>query len=350
MGITHRNHYVPQASLRRWSLDGGERVYAYRTLVSEAIVPEWELKAIRGLASQPDLYTSVDGGQETDEFERWIGREYEDPGLKAIDKVVSNKRLTPTDWDFIARFVAAQDLRTPANFLELQKLWDSQAPAILDGCIESFKKLQRGERSVPLNTKGRDPTMDSAIRVRVSPGDDPLTNKATVEVEIAPRKLWLCQVRDLLTRKAASLSKHRWSVATPDGDEEWPLTDHPVIRLNYYKSGNYDFLGGWDRKGSEILIPVSPKHLLCVQVGKKLPNRFVAPNEVTKKLQRIIVERCHRWIFARRPDSWISEVRPRVVDREAFHAEQESWSCWSEQQRRVETEMPEDSPAPSITS
>ena len=44
---------------------------------------------------------------------------------------------------------------------------------------------------------------------------------------------------------------------------------HPVLRLNYYKPGQYDFRGGWGNPGSEVLMPLSPRHLLYVQVGKK---------------------------------------------------------------------------------
>ena len=46
--ITRESHYVPQATLRRWSEDG-VNVHAYRLLVSHQNVPEWQPHALRGL-------------------------------------------------------------------------------------------------------------------------------------------------------------------------------------------------------------------------------------------------------------------------------------------------------------
>ena len=49
----------------------------------------------------------------------------------------------------------------------------------------------------------------------------------------------------------------------------------------------------------------------------------------TAELQRFVVERALRWIIARKPEPWISALRPRVVDAEAFGIEQESWRTWN---------------------
>jgi hypothetical protein len=47
------------------------------------------------------------------------------------------------------------------------------------------------------------------------------------------------------------------------------LTDHPVLTLNYYGPGRYDFGAGWGREGSEFILPVSPRLAVCTQVGRK---------------------------------------------------------------------------------
>ena len=39
--ITRKTHYVPQATLRRWS-ENGSHVYAYDILVPHANVPDWQ--------------------------------------------------------------------------------------------------------------------------------------------------------------------------------------------------------------------------------------------------------------------------------------------------------------------
>jgi hypothetical protein len=115
--ITRESHYVPQATLRRWSEDG-MNVHAYRLLVSHQNVPEWQPHTLRGLTKQRDLYTTFEGDQEGDDFEKFITREIEEPGQAAIERLIANAKMKPTDWHSIARFVAAQQMRTPLFFIE----------------------------------------------------------------------------------------------------------------------------------------------------------------------------------------------------------------------------------------
>src|SRR5437868_5589916 len=53
--ITRNTHYVPQATLRRWS-ENGSHVYAYDILVPHASVPDWQRRGIKRVARQVDLY------------------------------------------------------------------------------------------------------------------------------------------------------------------------------------------------------------------------------------------------------------------------------------------------------
>ena len=109
------SHYVPMATLRKWSADG-THLFAYRILVSSPKVPMWRRRPIRGVACRRDLYTVFSGGQELDDFERGLSADFEQPGLEAIDKLVRGARLTPVDWRRMARFIAVQDVRTPPEF------------------------------------------------------------------------------------------------------------------------------------------------------------------------------------------------------------------------------------------
>jgi len=336
--IARDSHYVPQATLRRWSEDG-QHVQAYRILVSHSEVPEWTLRSIRGLAYQRDLYTTFAGGQELDEFERWIAKEYEEPGFDAVNKLVARHRLTPSDWISLARFVAAQDVRTPLNFIESMQRWDQQIPAILENTIrESVRKLQEAKNQGVRLEPPKDPNAFSELfRVQIEPPVDPNSEEALIRADVsAGRRLWIATMRHLLTGAAQVLCQHRWSVVEPHHNEEWPLTDHPVIRLNYYQPGQYDFRGGWGYPGSEIMMPLSPRHLLYVQVGKKAPNRLAFSREQTQLVQRLIVERAHRWIFARQPIQGVAEIRPRVIDATIVKAEEEAWKSWPEEQLRSE--------------
>jgi hypothetical protein len=218
------------------------------------------------------LYTVFAGGKELDDFEKWLATEYEQPGLEAIDKLVAGSRLTPSDWEAMVRLVAAQDVRTPLSFIESMRRWEQQVPDILERSIrESVKRLEEAKaKNLVLPVKSKTNEFSELIDVAIEPPATPDSDQATVRAVLpGGRRLWIASMRHLLTGAAKTLCKHRWSIAEPAGDAEWPLTDHPVLRLNYYGPGRYDFGGGWGNPGSEIMMPVSPRHLLYVQVGSK---------------------------------------------------------------------------------
>jgi hypothetical protein len=77
---------------------------------------------------------------------------------------------------------------------------------------------------------------------------------------------------------------------------------------------------------------------LYVQVGKKIANRFVFSSADTELVQRLIVERAHRWVFARQPESWIAKDKPRIVDPEMFVAEENAWKQWHPEQCKAEAD------------
>ena len=130
--IARNNHYVPEATLRRWSQDG-DRVWGYRLLVSHGGVRAWRPELIAGLTRQTDLYTEHRNGQDVDAFETFITREFEEPGQRAIEKLICGSRMSPADWRRIARFVVAQDLRTPQDFIE----WYARCQHSLQESLES---------------------------------------------------------------------------------------------------------------------------------------------------------------------------------------------------------------------
>lgn len=75
---------------------------------------------------------------------------------------------------------------------------------------------------------------------------------------IVGRGLWFSGMRHLLTHTVKHLERHKWTILRPPEDLSWFTSDDPVIRLNYYDAGRYDFNGGWGNKGTEIILPLAP--------------------------------------------------------------------------------------------
>lgn len=346
MSTTRNNHYVPEATLRRWS-DDGERVWGYRLLVSHRGVRPWRRELISRITRQTDLYTDHRGGHNVDAFETFITREFEEPGQDAIAKLLGNRRMSPADWRSIARFVVTQDLRTPQDFIEwyagLQRSLQESLEAAIKKLPERIAQQQAAQKP---DAESTEPTSDhepdfmrDVLKVSI---DQSQASNGMVPVRAdirSPRSVWMARMRHLLVNRAEIVCGHHWCAMVPSPGEEWPLTDHPVLRLNFNGPLEYDFGGGWGHDGSEFIMPVSPRLAVYAQVGRRHSGPIRLDPGKTRQLHKLFVERAYRWILARRPIPWVEEVRPRTVDPERYTSEQETWKRWHSQQAHDEAEF-----------
>jgi hypothetical protein len=87
-------------------------------------------------------------GIQTDEIEKWLNVEFETPAEDALKKATADTRLSPTDWHNLVRFLAAQDVRTPARLSENLQHWNEIVPAMLDNTLqEAVRKLEPAKQS-----------------------------------------------------------------------------------------------------------------------------------------------------------------------------------------------------------
>lgn len=336
----HDNHYVPCGYLKRFAASH-KRVWTYRTLVSHSQVPLWEKSFIRGVAYHLHLYTRIATGRETDEIEKWLDREFEAPAEEALRKATSDERLTQTDWKRLVRFLAAQDVRTPARFAENLRRWHATLPALIEDALQkSVRKLESAKASGETIVQPKAPNGDY-LPFRVTTETEPDQEFGKLKGAIVPgRGLWLFSIRHLLTQTANVLQQHRWTILTPPEDLSWFTSDDPVIRLNFYGNGKYDFRGGWGSTGTELLLPLSPRHLLYTQIGQRPPRRGeVMPRVQAEMIRGLIAEHAHRMIFAASPDGEVPKLRPRTVNADLFREEDEQWRRWHEDQTAAEREL-----------
>ncbi len=154
------------------------------------------------------------------------------------------------------------------------------------------------------------------------------------------RGMWFFSMRHVLTGSATVLHDHRWSILAPCEGLTWFTSDDPVIRLNYYSEGKYDFKGGWGKHGTEIFLPLSPRHLLYTRIGFKPPPRGeVLSRAKTEAIRRCIAEHAFRMVFAKVPDEDVPNLRPRLVNDRLFREEREHWQQWRAEQSAAEWEL-----------
>jgi hypothetical protein len=328
--IKKKHHFVPKMYLKQWSGDGN-RVHMYRLLVSSDKVPLWRLAYIKGIARHEHLYTRIIGGDQSDEFERWIDTEFESPAARPIEVATEGRKLTKNDWWSLVRFLAAQDVRTPARLLESLKRWHETIPAMVEEATEAATKMLE-DRSIPRRKHSRTPPEYSdllPIRVSTQPHRDGQGGTLRVETDIG-RGYWLFQMKHLLSQTAGILHEHRWSIMVPPDDIEWITTDDPVVKLNFQSETQFDFGGGWGSPGTEILMPLSPKRLMYTKVGyKQFPREIFVKRDVAQLVNRMIALHAHRAIFATQPQEIISSFRPRIINAAIVDHEKRQWFEWA---------------------
>lgn len=340
MSIQADNHYVPRLYLKRFAASPG-RVFVYRLLVPDARKPLWQERAIKGIAYHPHLYTRIAASGETDEIEKWLNAAFETPAEEALAKATSGARLTPSDWNRLIRFLAAQDVRTPARFAEELERWKGSLPGILDDTLQAtVRQLEAAHRSgQPVNVSKQPYSDYIPLGITKQLGSDKASGRLQVETVLG-RGLWFFSMKHVLTSTIEILHGHRWSILTPPDGLRWFTSDNPVVRLNYYSDGTYDFKGGWGKIGTEIFLPLSPRHLMYTQVGsRKSRGRCVATHRIAHMIRRFIAEHAHRFVYSAFEDREVPRLRKRSVDAERLQNENEQWRRWHEAQTAAEKQV-----------
>jgi len=327
--LTHKNHYVPQFYLKRWSSDG-KKILCYRTLVSHENVPFWSLNSIEWSFFVTDLYTSMLRGQFTDNFERWIKEIYEEPALSAICKLEAGKKLTTENINNLVQFLALQDIRTPQNYFETLSHFKNNFPEVADKVLKELnKKLEKGNIHDFNTYPKKDNQFASAISVKAFPIDNEEIRGIQLKISASfDRDIWINEQKHLLNNIAKRLLSHSWSILETAPSMDWYASDHPVVRLNYYGSHNYDLRGGWANKKGNVFMPLTSKYLLFTQIGDSVVNNPVLSEEKTLELNDIILKRAFRFIFSVREMNRVKKVRHRIVNSDLLKEEVEFWQGW----------------------
>lgn len=337
----HReNHFVPRLYLKHFAAEPG-KIQTYRLLVSHDHIPLWKLRNIGAVAYHSHLYTRLVAGAESDEIENWLSREFESPAEEPIRKVIEDHTLNASDWRALIRFVAAQDVRTPARLIQSMKRAVEESPQQLEEVLAHAKEAMQTakETGQPLPKRSVPSGEYMPLRVTTEIDEERKAGRLKVELLIG-RGSWHFEIKHLLDKTLNVLLTHSWGILRPPEDLLWFTSDDPVVKLNYYNEYKYDFGGGWNNPGSEIMLPLSPRHLLFTHIGAPAsPDGTVLPYKKAKFIRRFIAEHAHRMIFASTEDPQVRKLRPRKVNLEQVHYESEQWSNWHRGQTEAEREF-----------
>jgi len=327
------SHYVACLYLKRWASHDGY-LWRYRILVSRREVPDWGRVHIQQTAKHKHLYTQSIDGSNSDEVEKWLEKEFETPAEGALQKATSDVRLTRDDWLRLVHFLSAQIVRTPRQFNESLRCYEKlDLEQVLSNAIISRATDPELESPPSLETQN---VYNSPVRVRKQIGPE---GKVGLKAEVlVGRGLWLRQMPALVKRVALALENCEWTILTAPEGTSFPTSDDPVVRLSFHSPSAYSFNAGLSSQGTELLLPLDPRHLMYTKVGGGRPlRRGTRLSHVQAKwVRRLVAGNAHRFIFAPEADAEVTTLRPRKVDADLYEEERRQWDIMHEDQVRAE--------------
>lgn len=342
--LSRNSHYTPRAYYKPWC-GRDDRIEAYRLLVPAESYPLWQRVQMRSIPVRRDLYTSAAAAAESDDTERWLHREVENPAVNVLAKLRAGNPLSAADRRPLARYLAALQVRGPVSYSNLvtgvATMLDGELPGIVERAVETVTTALESGQALPDVPPVSTPALN-AFRIRVTPAPSAESpDRRVIEVNaVIGRELWLENIRQVVDELSPMLEPHAWQVIAPHPGWRWFTSDDPFMRLQYHSPENHNFNGGWASPGTELLLPLSPTQMLYAQVGRPAKTMDAFPLEHTVVLQRLVAEHAHRWIMSDTRPARVPWFRPRSVDRAHFIAEEEQWDRYHDEQARAIKEGP----------
>jgi len=179
--------------------------------------------------------------------------------------------------------------------------------------------------------------------LNISIRDAPESDGVQVEVRTTTgRATWLFGIKYVLqhSRSIEALRGHRWTILRAPHGFSWCTSDNPVIRLNAYSDGHYDFKGGWGSDGTQIIFPLNPRSIMYARIGERPPLRgTVVSPDFAHWVQRCILEHAHRYVFCQNKCAPVTQIRPRTEDASGFSHEQAQWLHWHKKNVEAESSL-----------
>jgi hypothetical protein len=204
----------------------------------------------------------------------------------------------------------------------------------------SLRELDEARKTgKPLSSPPNQGIGISSIAVNVKRDPEGLSDPQLQVNVVVGREIWLDSINRIVNKLSVHLENHSWQVFFPPPRWTWYTTDHPLMRLNFESETKYDFKGGLGSKGTELILPLSPKHLLYAQIGSPAKDVSELPCEASTLIKRCIAQNAFRWIVGDAPAKKAEWFMPRVVNLEQYNAEEASFERYHDEQSAAEREL-----------
>lgn len=305
--ISRNNHFVAQMYLEAWK-NSNNKVWTYDLLVPNENCNLWSEKSTKSIASLQNFYINLKEKEEVDEIEKYLNEEFETSASIPLKKAAKGESLSISDWRAIINYIGCQIVRTPAFVSKMLKKTKEDMGSTFQQTItelaEELNNISVDKLKSYSNNKEYD-NDNKMFPLKIIDTGIGNNGKTLIKIEtIIGKSYYLYMMKYLLKETIKILHKHEWKILDLDDRVNIPTSDDPVICLNYYADDTYDFGGGWNNIGSEI----------------------------------IFVEHAHRRIFSMDKERWVTKVRKRYVNLDEFQREKEMLENWHKNYKNIESE------------
>ena len=326
--LSRNNHFLSQMYMDAWKMGDG-KVLVYNLLVPNENYPLWQSKSLRSVGSYDSMYVRFNGDKEIDDIEKWFSFEFETPSVKALKKARNSEKLTIDEYKNLINLVACHYVRTPKLIFKILEIGRLEGKQMLNETLNELEEKHRKEGTKYYNNE----KSDNCIPINItSEGDN-------VKFEVLIGKgFYLEMMKFLLPKIRESLGKYTWKIFNVADEIILPLSDNPVVLLNYNGIFNYDFNAKLGGPNTNIIFPLSPNKVLIGQNG--MIN--IRENELGLGLsafcKKEIVENAYKIVISNNEDNHVPIIRPRCVSEELFIKELKMWNDM--QKGYMEEEVP----------
>ena len=329
------NHYVPQFYLKQWS-NNGNSVLCYDTIVRHEGQRLWRSVAIKNIACWKDFYSQRQDGEIDDSIEQYIERHYETPAKTCLQKLNDGAQLAGDDLACLVDFAILQMARTPAwyktNAITVNIFKDVMEESVR-GTLEDYEANRLDKSNFYSNyaeESRQEPFPNAPIETRIDEDESGIISTISIG-----RQNYLASMgRTLNGDIAKRLRSYDWTILQMPKDHDLPTSDNPFTRLAYRGEKGYDLDGGLGVPRVDLFMPLTPNHLLFVEVGAdQKAEPFFLWNEAARSLIiRAIVDNASQYVFSRFESDAIVAMRPRRVDPDYVDVMHKNVMQWDELQ------------------
>ena len=290
--VAKAHHYNPQHHLARFTNPSG-MLLVYDRHADPAKMPRSCTPKNAGFEKW--LYAPEDGSaaHHDDTIEVWLANSVDGPAVEPIDRLIAGKRPSRAQRKAMARFVAAQDLRTPSArdwiLAEARRRADQKTAnfgAIRDRIGARIRAAGFGLSEQELDRWEKD-FASGARRISID------------------KEFWLDYLETRINMMAPGLEELSWSVVRAPATVELVLSDAAVVKSRPGFRESIPYAPGWT-KGTEWVFPLSPSDALRIrQPGS---DSGLTDSDWFQRVNSRAVEQARRAVVARSPQHWIPGV------------------------------------------